>query len=1022
MTGWLVLAVAGFAAPQALAPESASRPPVAVAEVAPSRYEGWMVSEIRFEAGARGGKEERLRGLIVQPTGQPLDHRLLAQSVRQLLATGRYANVEVEAEATAEHQVALSFRFQPYYFVGSVTVEGAPSRPTEGQIANASKLDLGERLSDQKLKTATEKITQLLLDSGYYRAKVSHREHADPVTQQVSITFTVNAGEPARVGEVKVETAPGVSEVQVRDIARLHSGDRVTADRLRNGLERLRNYFRKRGRLTAQVTVTERNYRPERNVLDYSLRIEAGPLVEIVVEGFKVSRGVLRDRIPVYEENAVDEDLLNEGRINLRDYLQTRGYFDAEVQVSQKADADGKRLRIIYEVNRGDRHRVVKEEVKGNQYFGTQELFSRMQVQPAGRLLSHGRFSPSLLAQDIRGLQELYRAQGFQEISIQSQVTDNYQGKEDQLAVFLTVYEGPQMLVNSVRFAGNQSAPEEDLRNRITYSEGQPYSEYNLANDRDEILTYYLNHGYPDARLDVTSQPAATEANRRDVTYTIREGERVVVDQVLISGLEHTRPMVVEREVKLHPGTSLSRQQMLDTQRSLYDLGIFSQVDVAVQDPEGRERDKNILVDVREAKRYTFNYGIGFEAQTGQPGRAANLTQGRPGISPRVSFDVTRLNLFGLNHTLVFKSNVGALQQRGLVSYEIPRWLGSQRLRLTFSTFYDNTLNVTTFTSRRVEGSIQVENNLDARVNPERRVNTLYYRFAFRRVKADIAPNFDPTLVPLLSQPARVGGPGFSYFRDRRDSQIEPGNGNFNTVDFSWASRYFGSAADFTRLAVQNSTYYRLGKRRSGKTGMVLARSTRIAIENAFDRTAIPAANVPIPAGFVPIPLPERLFAGGGNSHRGFSINQAGPRDLQSGQPLGGSGLFLNNLELRLPPPTLPYVKDNLSFVLFNDLGNVFDKPENILKGLGHLRQGNRSDCQSLTPSASGAVCDFNYLVAAVGAGVHYRTPIGPVRLDFGYNLNPPVFPVRVSSDPTRPPHIESVRRLSIFFSIGQTF
>ncbi len=495
-----------------------------------------------------------------------------------------------------------------------------------------------------------------------------------------------------------------------------------------------------------------------------------------------------------------------------------------------------------------------------------------------------------------------------------------------------------------------------------------------------------------------------------DVVFNVREGEKVIVSKVLISGLATTRPKIVEREVKIHPGDALSQRDLFATQQRLYDLGIFSQVDVALQDPDGHELDKNVLVDVREAPRYAFNYGFGFEAQTGQPGNSS--AQGQTGVSPRVSFDVTRLNFLGLNHSIAFKSNLSALQQRVLLSYEAPRLLDNEKLRLTFTTFYDNTLVVSTFTSRRLEGAVQLEHKFD-------RVNTYLYRFSYRQVKADVAPGVDPAILSLLSKTARVGGPGLIYLRDKRDNPIETRKGNNTSLDLSWASRYFASEADFTRLQIQNSTYHAIGKK-----GMVFARSTRLGFEETFHKTVLPKANfTPLPGASI-IPLPERLFAGGGNSHRGFSINQAGPRDFGSGQPSGGSAMFLNNLELRLPPVNWPYVQDNLSFVIFNDIGNVFDTPRHLLEGMGRLHQTGLKDCRSLT--ATNSPCDFNYMVAAIGTGVHYKTPIGPVRLDLGYNLNPAVFPVRNPTGPgippRIPPHIETLHRFNFFFSIGQTF
>jgi outer membrane protein assembly factor BamA len=187
----------------------------------------------------------------------------------------------------------------------------------------------------------------------------------------------------------------------------------------------------------------------------------------------------------------------------------------------------------------------------------------------------------------------------------------------------------------------------------------------------------------------------------------------------------------------------------------------------------------------------------------------------------------------------------------------------------------------------------------------------------------------------------------------------------------------------------------------------VFARSLRLGIESPFGTL-----------GF--IPLPERYFVGGSNSHRGFAINQAGPRDPDSGAPLGGNAMIVNNFELRFPPMPLPLVKDNLSFVLFHDMGNAFGTSNEMWKNLDRFNQRNQAACRTLN---SPTACDFSYMSHAVGSGVRYKTPIGPVRVDLGYNLNPPYFPVNCSGVPTGcTPGIEQVRHFNFFFSIGQTF
>ena len=379
-----------------------------------------------------------------------------------------------------------------------------------------------------------------------------------------------------------------------------------------------------------------------------------------------------------------------------------------------KRNVSNNELHVIYTIDEGSRHKLAKVFITGsisdNRGFPVEDLLSRMQVQPAGKLLSHGRYSQALLTNDIRGFEDLYKANGFQQVKITSNVQDDYKGEKNQIAAFIKIEPGPLTLVHDFQVVGNEKASVEQFPLNIVV--GQPFSESKVADDRDIILNYYFNHGFPDATFEATAKSAAGLANQMDVTFNIHEGRQVFVDHVLVTGLNYTRPFVVQREILTKPGDPLSQLSLLKTQQSLYDLGIFSQVDTAVQNPDGSDPQKDVLVNVQEAKRYTFNYGVGLEFQTGQPAVGSNQPQGETGVSPRVSLDITRLNFRGRNHTITFKSHAGRLQQRALISYNAPAWFNSKNWTLSITTFYDNTLDVTTFTSERLEGSIQAEQTI----------------------------------------------------------------------------------------------------------------------------------------------------------------------------------------------------------------------------------------------------------------------------------------------------------------------
>ncbi|HYM77842.1 MAG TPA: POTRA domain-containing protein [Candidatus Dormibacteraeota bacterium] len=1008
-----------------------------------SGYEGKTVQAIVLPAVAERDREHLL-DLLPQKARSPLEREQVRESIRVLFATGRFADIQAEVTPSGEG-VVLTFVTSANFFIGAVEVEGAPSRPNSNQIVNASKFQLGELYTQEKLDRALENIRQLMQENGYYKARVTAESTSNAANQQVDVLIHIDAGSQAHVGEVKVTGTSGLSPQYVRGVAHMEAGDRVTAARVSDSLQRLRKKFQKEDRALAQVSIAEQIYRPERNAVDFTFQIDPGPVVVIYARGFKIRRGVLKKEIPVYEENAVDDDLLNEGKRNLTDYLQTRGYFDAKVDI--RKESDPKTLRVIYQIDAGPVHRLALIEITGNKDFlDTAKLRSYLQIQPSSRFLNHGRYSQALLKSDIATLEGLYKTNGFRAVKIESSVDDNYQGTPNKLAVRIHIEEGERTRVGEVHLAGNQKVKSGELPELSTQA-GQPFSEQNLANDRERVLSYYFDHGYPNASLEISTTPSSSEPNRADVTFTIQEGEAFTVDQVMVSGLEHTRDFIVQRDLQVHAGDALSQRDLLSTQTRLYDLGIFSQVDTGVQNPDGADPRKDVLVQVREAKRYTFTYGLGLEFQTGQPA-GTSAPQGQTGVSPRVEFDVTRLNFAGRNQTLTFQSHVGRLQQRGLISYTIPKLFDSDKFKLIYTIFYDNSLDVATFTSQRLEGKIDLRQQIgSAGTEPGTRPgpSSVTYRFDFRRVVArDFATQFTPGEISVLSLPARVGGPGFTFIRDKRDNPLESTKGNYFTLDGFSALGFLGSEADFGRLLAQNSTYHAIGGKGKPDRQFVFARSTTIGIQQPFNGTKVrppgacatdPNTNESFCQGFNLIPLPEQFFAGGGNSHRGFGLNQAGPRDPSSGFPVGGTALFVNNLELRFPAISLPYLGSGFGFAVFHDMGNVFTAPHDLLTGLMRWHQQNPQQCLSGSTPDTQCMTNFNnsgydYTSHALGVGVRYKTPLGPLRFDFGYNLNPTrffqVFNLPIpNTNPVQTVPVQETQRLrhfSIFFSIGQPF
>jgi outer membrane protein assembly complex protein YaeT len=602
--------------------------------------------------------------------------------------------------------------------------------------------------------------------------------------------------------------------------------------------------------------------------------------------------------------------------------------------------------------------------------------------------MRHGRYSEALRRRDEEAIADLYTENGFRDVQVTSKVIDDYQGRVGDIAVFMMIQEGSQWFVSKLDVTGISQLDASRILTTLSSVEGQPFSEFSVAADRDAILAYYFTNGFPNASFEWNSVPVP-EPHHVNLRFVVTEGRRQFVRDVVVEGLEHTRSALVARNLLLAAGDPLSPIRMADTQRRLYDLGIFSQVDMAIQDPDGEAQHKYVMFDMDEANRWRLDGGLGAEiARIGTSETSLDSPAGAAGFSPRVSFDLTRLNFEGLGHTITLQTRASTIEQRAILSYLFPRVHDHDNLDLTFSLVYDNTHGINTFAAKREEGSVQLSQKLS-------KPSTLLYRFSYRRVSTSDL-KIDPNLVPLLSQPVRVGMLSVNYIQDRRDDPVDAHKGIYNTVDIGLASRVFGSQVNFVRGLARNASYHRIGRK------LVLARQLTfgdiIPYSYGSQYTSAPEA----------VPFAERFFGGGGTSLRAFAENQAGLRDLTTGFPIGGNALLFNSTELRFP-----LFGDNVGGVLFHDAGNVYSNLDNISF---RVHQENLQD--------------FDYMVHAVGFGIRYRTPIGPIRVDLAYSINPPSFfgcsgnigqLVNCGNNlGLRTTH--STGHLQFFFSIGQAF
>jgi outer membrane protein insertion porin family len=955
---------------------------------ASTEYEGKPIASVQFDPATQPLTLEQLMAMLPLRIGQPLRAPDLRDSIQRLYQTGEYAEIAVDA-TLAPAGVNLKFITKPAYFIGYFDVNGVPEPPNDGQLLVATKLVLGGAYAPSDTTAAVGRIVDLLRRNGFYNAGVEPATSLREPTQEVHIDFHAAPGKRAYFAGL---VANGDTLRPLNSLIKSSGWKRrlwvgwhqLTETRLQNGIDNIRSWYPKHDHLLAQVTLVNLHYHAAANTVTPELAIDPGAPVLVRVRGAKISSGKLRSLLPIYEERALDRDLLEEGTRDLASYFQTQGYFDATAVYQMATPPNGEQL-VDYRVNLGVRHKIVKVEVHGNRYFDNATIRERMSILPATLIrYRQGRYSHNALERDLDAIRTLYRGNGFRDVQVTSRVIDDYNGDPAHIAVFIDIAEGPQFFVSKLTLEGISDDFRPALMLLLHSTEGQPYSDLNIATDRDNVLDYYFNHGYPAAKFDFTTAPSS-QPDRVDLAFIVTPGERVYVRNVVVDGLKRTRPDLVTDRISLRAGDPLSQSEINGSQRRLYDLGIFSRVDAAIQNPEGDEPTKYVLYSLEEAGRYSMNVGVGAEiGRIGGGTTSLDSPAGVTGFSPRFSFGISRLNFFGLGHTMSLQTLVSTLEQRALLTYVAPQYLGNPKLSLQLSALFDHSHDVRTFSAEREEGSIQLAQKLT-------KADTLQYRFTYRKVNILGTPLISADLIPLLSQPVRVGFLSMSFIQDKRDDPIDSHRGTYTSIDLALSAAAFGSQTDFGRVVARNSSYYQLTK------SLVLARTTQFGLIERY-------------AGLSYIPLAERFFGGGAFSNRAFPDFQAGPRDPSTGFPIGGNALFTNTVELRFP-----LIGDNLGGVLFNDLGNVYSAVNKISL---RFRQQNLQD--------------FDYAVQGFGFGLRYRTPLGPVRVDFSLSPNSPrFFGCEGSIDQLYQCGVpgstvpRTVQRIAIFqfhFSLGQAF
>jgi outer membrane protein insertion porin family len=951
-------------------------------------YEGQNVSAVSLIADPHRDLEP-LRGSVSQQPGEPYSEAKVQASVVALQKQGGFGKVHVSVVPDISG-LRVNFLLEPPYYLGGVDFPGVGKSFSYTRLLQVVDLPDEDPYDPSRLPPAEGALTTFLQKNGFFQAEVHTDTKIDDAHQLVSVSFQVEMGKQARIGSVEIQ-GPDVPEKtkllhSVRSLrARLSGGllkpgKIYDQERMSAATTLIKKSLMRQHRMSATVHENPPEYHRENNRLDVSFKIEVGPVVLVRAVGARLSRipflsgREMRKLVPIYSEGAVDQDLVDEGRRNLTDYFQKKGFADVSVTSSIQKQPD--QILVLYQIDRGRKHKVDRILFHGNYALSQKELMDQVVVKRS-HIWTHGSLSQKLLKQSSGNIQALYQDRGYEDVKVTARAVD----RELKIDVIFEIEEGTQTIVDDVNVSGNENVPYAQLTapNGFELRSGVPYSPRKLAEDRNRISATYLNDGYLNAEVKATVEPRADDSHRVKVAYAITEHQLVRISEVIYLGQKHTRLPLIARTAKIPPETPMRRLQLLEAESRLYDLNIFDWSSVGPSKPISDQTDEAALVKVHEANRNQIAYGIGFEVShrggnipTGSvalPGGGGTIGLGGHQIapsqstfaSPRGLIEYTRRNLRGVGETASGSILLSRLDQKALTTYGQPHFIGSEWSSLTSFSVERNSENPL-FTAGLGDLSFQVERLLNRKTNTR-----LQLRYDFN--KTDLSHLLVPGLVLNQDLHVHLSTVSGTLIRDTRDKPLDAHHGMFATVNLGITPTAFGSSANFAKLFAQYAFYKPLHS-------VVFANSVRLGLASPFAGSFVPTSQL--------------FFSGGGTSLRGFPIDEAGPQRLvpfcnvlkgQSGcvnvtVPVGGKQLFILNSEARFP---LGIMKA-LGGVVFYDGGNVYSA----------INVRNFAANYSNT----------------IGIGLRYATPIGPIRIDFGRNLNP----------------VPGINRTQYYITVGQAF
>jgi outer membrane protein insertion porin family len=899
-----------------------------------------VISSVEMRSELPLARVQALRGLLAFEPGDRLTEGAVRRSVRELLASGEVAEVAIYSrpDPAGDGQVVAVVALWPHLIVSDVVLEGSLELPEE-RLRSRLVQRAGDPLLEGRVLKGIYRLEEQHREAGYLDARVQVQVRPGEGPQGVVVAYRVVPGPRTLVGEIEwVGDLGTFSASELEEQLRAGPGEPYDSRRLAEDPRRLRRYLVEQGYRQVRVEAPRTNLRD--GVVDLAYTLDLGRPVTVEVHGAEREKLERKGLLPFLDEDGYDQALLIRTRDRLRNHYQENGHYRVAVEAQEKPSEESRLeteeepLVVVVKIDPGPVMVLEELELDGNRSFADGRLSDLMATQPRRRLLpGSGYLVDDVLEEDLDNLRSFYALEGFWQAEVgEPAIFQELEpgAEKGTLKVTVPIEEGPRRLVASVQRSGVEQLPESALPPAPPLEEGGPFHPLRVEEAVEQLRLAYQGAGFE--WVQITPRLDWLDETLVDVTLEVLEGPRMLLDRLVLRGNQKTDSDILRRFIDLEPGSPVSRQQLLEVQRDLSRLGVFSRVDVRLLPGEVGGSDRDVVVRVEEGTARRVSYGLGYDSDDG--------IRGLLGYSHR--------NLFGRALALQMDTRLSERDQLYRVSLQQPyllRWDIPVTYSL-FSFFEDRQSFDQDSRGLRIEGYRLLSRRRWGLVADLRTIDLENVEGSLDRIERQDREIEITSLIPSL-------------LLDHRDDPFDPTEGWSTTLQLQYAFPAFSTDAHFLKLFVQQTHYLPLGR-----AGVVAASLRMGAIEPVGDELG----PVPLSEDQVdnPVPIGERFFLGGRTTHRSFDRDLLGitgvtriadPTDDGGVEllPVGGNGLLLANLEYRFP------ILGALGGTVFADVGNVW------------------RDWRDVDPEQ---------LRYGLGVGMRYSSPIGPVRLEVGFNFD----------------------------------